>query len=115
VINAVIAEMPQQALEAADLIDHKLARGEDPGLLAGVPVTVKVNIDQAGFATTNGLRIQQALIAQTDSPVVSSLRKSGAIIIGRTNTPAFSLRWFTRNSIHGHTRNPVNKNLTPGG
>lgn len=114
-INAVVAEMPQQALEAADLIDQQLARGENPGLLAGVPVTVKVNIDQAGFATTNGLRIQQGLIAKTDSPVVSSLRKAGAIIIGRTNTPAFSLRWFTRNSIHGHTRNPVNRELTPGG
>ena len=58
-INAVVAEMPQQALQAADLTDQKLARGEDPGLLAGVPVTVKVNIDQAGFATTNGLRIQR--------------------------------------------------------
>ena len=115
VINAVIAEMPQQALEAADLIDQKLARGEDPGLLAGVPVTVKVNIDQAGFATTNGLRIQKDLIAETDSPVVSSLSNAGAIIIGRTNTPAFSLRWFTRNSMHGHTRNPFNRELTPGG
>ena len=114
-INAVVAEMPQQALQAADLTDQKLARGEDPGLLAGVPVTVKVNIDQAGFATTNGLRIQQDLIAATDSPVVSSLRNAGAIIIGRTNTPAFSLRWFTRNSIHGHTRNPLNRQLTPGG
>ena len=114
-INAVVDEMPEQALAMADLIDQKVARGDDPGTLAGVPVTIKVNIDQAGFANTNGLRIQKDLIAETDSPVISSLRQAGAIIIGRTNTPAFSLRWFTRNSLHGHTLNPYNKRLTPGG
>lgn len=114
-INAVVDEMPEQALAMADLIDQKVARGDDPGTLAGVPVTIKVNIDQAGFANTNGLRIQEDLIAETDSPVISSLRQAGAIIIGRTNTPAFSLRWFTRNSLHGHTLNPYNKRLTPGG
>lgn len=114
-INAVVDEMPEQALAMADLIDQKVARGDDPGILAGVPVTIKVNVDQAGFANTNGLRIQKDLIAETDSPVISSLRKAGAIIIGRTNTPAFSLRWFTRNSLHGHTLNPYNKQLTPGG
>ena len=114
-INAVIDEMPEQALAAAEAIDQALARGDEAGILAGVPVTVKVNIDQHGFATTNGLRIQKNLIAETDNPVVSSLRDAGAVIIGRTNTPAFSLRWFTRNSLHGHTLNSYNKNLTPGG
>lgn len=114
-INAVVDEMPEQALAAADLIDQQVAGGDDPGILAGVPVTIKVNIDQTGFASTNGLKIQKDLIAASDSPVVSSLRKAGAVIIGRTNTPAFSLRWFTRNSLHGHTLNPYNKQLTPGG
>ena len=114
-INAVIDEMPEQALAAAQAIDTAVARGEEPGILAGVPVTVKVNIDQAGFANTNGLKIQKDQIAETDNPVVSSLRQAGAVIIGRTNTPAFSLRWFTRNSIHGHTLNSYNNKLTPGG
>lgn len=114
-INAVVDEMPEQALAAAELIDQQIDQGSDPGILAGVPVTIKVNIDQAGFANTNGLRIQKNLIAETDNSVVSNLRNAGAIIVGRTNTPAFSLRWFTRNSIHGHTLNPYNKNLTPGG
>ena len=82
----------------AAAIDAALARGEDPGPLAGVPVTVKVNIDQKGCATTNGLRIQKDLIATEDSPPVANLRRAGAVIVGRTNTPAFSLRWFTRNS-----------------
>ena len=114
-INAVVAELPEEALGAAADLDQRLAKGQTPGLLCGVPVTVKENIDQRGFATTNGLKIQRNLIATEDSPVVSNLRKAGAIIIGRTNTPAFSLRWFTRNTLHGHTLNPRNKALTPGG
>jgi amidase len=114
-INAVVAEMPEQALAAAAAVDAALAQGIDPGPMAGVPVTVKVNIDQKGHATTNGLRIQKDLIAEQDSPVVSNLRRAGAVIIGRTNTPAFSLRWFTRNSLHGHTRNPRDPAITPGG
>lgn len=61
------------------------------------------------------MRIQESLIAAEDSPPVANLRRAGAIIIGRTNTPAFSLRWFTRNSLHGATRNPAFPGLTPGG
>jgi amidase len=114
-INAVVQFMPEAALEAARTVDAALARGEEPGPLAGVPVTVKVNVDQAGYPTTNGLRLQKDLVAQQDSPVVSNLRRAGAVIIGRTNTPAFSLRWFTRNSLHGHTKNPRNPAITPGG
>ncbi len=114
-INAVVQELPDQALAQAAEIDARIAAGEDIGSLAGVPVTTKVNVDQKGFATTNGLRLQKDLIADTDNPVVANLRRAGAVIVGRTNTPAFSLRWFTRNSLHGHTKNPHNPALTPGG
>jgi amidase len=114
-INAVVQEMPEQALAAADAVDAAIARGENPGPLAGVPVTIKVNVDQQGFATTNGLRLQRDLVATEDNPVVANMKKAGAVIIGRTNTPAFSLRWFTRNSLHGHTLNPRDASLTPGG
>jgi amidase len=114
-LNAVVAHDPAETLAAADAVDAALARGEDPGPLAGVPVTVKVNVDQQGWATTNGLRLQRDLIAQQDSPVVANLRRAGAVILGRTNTPAFSLRWFTRNGLHGATRNPRDPGITPGG
>jgi amidase len=114
-INAIVQEFPEEALSSAQSVDERIARGEDCGVLCGVPVTVKVNVDQCGHATTNGLRLQRDLVASVDNPVVANLRRAGAFIIGRTNTPAFSLRWFTRNSLHGHTRNPRNPDLTPGG
>ena len=114
-LNAVVQQFPEEALASARAVDATLAGGGDPGPLAGVPVTVKVNVDQAGHATTNGLRLQADLIAERDSPLVANMRAAGAVIVGRTNTPAFSLRWFTRNSLHGQTLNPRNAALTPGG
>ena len=114
-INAVVDHRPDDVLRQADAVDAAIARGEEAGLLAGVPVTVKVNIDQAGFATTNGLKLQRDLIATTNSPVIDNLRKAGAVILGRTNCPAVSYRWFTSNLIHGDTKNPRDPSITPGG
>ena len=114
-INAVVDYRPDWVRQAALAVDAAIARGQDPGPLAGVPVTVKANVDQAGFATTNGVRLQRDLVAQVNSPVVGNLMRAGAVIIGRTNTPAFSLRWFTGNLLHGSTKNPRDPALTPGG
>lgn len=114
-INAIVDAFPDEALEAARQIDARIGQGDDPGPLCGVPVTIKVNVDQQGHATTNGLKLQEHLIALQDSPVVANLRKAGAVIVGRTNTPAFSLRWFTRNDLHGQTLNPRDPAITPGG
>ncbi|MDH0740303.1 amidase family protein [Achromobacter sp. AGC78] len=114
-LNAVVDHRPDEVMARAAAVDAQLARGEDPGVLAGVPVTVKVNVDQAGYATTNGVKLQKDLIAAANSPVVDNLLRAGAVILGRTNTPAFSLRWFTGNALHGDTRNPRNAALTPGG
>jgi amidase len=114
-INAVVDHRPAHVLAQAEAIDAAIARNEDVGPLAGVPVTIKVNIDEEGFATTNGLKLQRDLIAATNSPVVDNLRKAGAVILGRTNCPAFSYRWFTTNLIHGDTKNPRDPSVTPGG
>ena len=114
-INAVVAHRPDLVLQQADRIDQMVARGEDPGVLAGVPVTVKVNTDQTGFATTNGTRLQKDLVAKTNSPAVDNLVRAGAVLLGRSNAPTFALRWFTNNLVHGHTSNPRNPALTPGG
>jgi amidase len=114
-INAVVDHRPEDVLAQAEAIDSAIARNEDIGPLAGVPVTVKVNIDQEGFATTNGLKLQRDVIARSNSPVIDNLRKAGAVILGRTNCPAFSYRWFTTNLMHGNTTNPRDPGITPGG
>lgn len=106
VINAVVDHRPDDVLAQAVAIDAAIARGEAVGPLAGVPVTIKVNVDQEGYATTNGLKAQRDLIARADNPVVANLRKAGAVLLGRTNCPAVSYRWFTTNLIHGDTKNP---------
>jgi amidase len=114
-INAVIEMRGEEALAAADAADEAVRRGEALGPLHGVPVTIKVNIDQAGYATTNGVVAFRDQVAAGDSPVVANLRRAGAIPMGRTNTPAFSYRFFTENALHGRTLNPRNPGLTPGG
>ena len=114
-INAIVVKTYEDAKKQAKVLDKKIKDHEKIGLLAGVPTTIKVNTDQIGYPSTNGLQIQKDLIATQDSPVVKNLRNSDALMFGKTNTPAFSIHWFTRNSLHGHTLNPHNKNITPGG
>jgi len=114
-INAITLALDAEARAAADALDAARARGEALGPLAGVPVTTKCNVDQRGVPTDNGVPAMKALIAPTDSPVVAALREAGAVIVGRTNTPAFSMRGHTDNALHGATRNPWHRDATPGG
>jgi amidase len=114
-INAVTFELSEQALALADDADRAVMRGEALGPLHGVPVTIKENVDQAGAPTPNGVVAYRDAIAREDHPVVSNLRKAGAIPIGRTNTPAFSMRLDTVNDLRGRTHNPWKRGITPGG
>jgi amidase len=114
-INALPEVLADEALAAADARDQALAAGLSPGPLHGVPVTIKVNVDMAGRATTDGIVAGKDNFATTDSPLVAHLRAAGAVIVGRSNTPAFSLRWFTDNELHGRTLNPFDPAVTPGG
>ncbi len=91
-LNAIVDVLPDEALAAADAVDAARRRGDPLGPLHGVPVTVKVNVDLRGRATTNGVVAFKDHIATEDSPVVANLKRAGAVIIGRTNTPAFSVR-----------------------
>lgn len=114
-LNAVVSVQHEAALEAADLADRMVASGMALGPLHGVPVTTKINVDQRGLPTTNGVVAFKDNIAEDDAPVVANLRRAGAVIVGRTNTPAFSMRWFTDNDLHGRTLNPWRPDRTPGG
>ena len=114
-LNAIVRVLEKEALVAADAADQALAAGAPLGPLHGVPVTTKVNVDQAGCPTDNGIVALHDLVAFEDSPPVAALRASGAVIVGRTNVPAFSLRWFSDNDLHGRTVNPWQAGVTPGG
>jgi len=114
-INAITHVTADKALRAADEADARRHAKKALGPLDGVPVTIKVNVDVVGEPTTHGVEAKRDLIATANSPVVSNLLRAGAVIIGRTNTPAFSLRWFTENALHGRTLNPWNESITPGG
>jgi amidase len=114
-LNAVVVDLSDEALKAARAADEALAKGSEVGPLHGVPVTIKINIDVEGQANSNGVVAYRNNIAPGDSPVTANLKKAGAVILGLTNTPEFSLRAFTENPLHGLTRNPWNPDVTCGG
>ena len=87
-INALVDLMPEEALATAAAADRALARGEAVGPLHGVPVSIKVNVDTAGRATTDGVVASRDNIARSDSPLVASLRAAGAEIVRRGKTTA---------------------------
>ena len=114
-VNAVVVPMHAEALAAADAADVARARGEALGLLHGIPVTVKINTDQAGWPNDHGVEAFVGQMSSEDAPVVAHLRGAGAVILGRTNSPAFGMRWFTGNALYGETSNPWDATRTPGG
>ncbi|MEC4594926.1 MULTISPECIES: amidase [Nitrospirillum] len=114
-VNALTEINRDPALAAAAEADARMAAGAPLPPLHGVPVTTKINVDQAGSATTNGVAAFTSLVAAEDSPPVANWRKAGAILLGRSNAPAFSCRWFTDNAPHGLTLNPWNTALNVGG
>src|SRR5262249_8698497 len=103
------------ARAAAERADAHLRSGAPIGPLHGIPVTIKENVDQVGLPTPNGIPAYTGLIASDDSPLVRNLLDAGAIVIGRTNTPEFSLRLTTDNPLRGRTKNPWTDAITCGG
>jgi len=114
-LNAITVDCSADARADAARADAAIERGQPLGELHGVPVTIKENVDQRGKATTNGVPAFADLIATDDAPIVANLRRAGAIIVGRTNTPEFSMRATTDNPLRGRTRNPWHDDASPGG
>jgi len=114
-INALAEVLADEALASADAADRLTTRGAELGPLHGVPVSIKINVDQVGHATTNGVVPLRDHIAREDAPAVAHWRSAGAIIVGRSNTATYSSRWFTDNGLHGRTLNPWDAAITPGG
>lgn len=114
-LNAVVVSCADDARARAHSLDKARAAGTPTGPLHGVPVTIKINVDQTGYASSNGVPALKDLIAPDDAPLVQHLQDAGAVIIGRTNTPEFSFRADTDNPLHGRTHNPWGKHVSPGG
>lgn len=114
-LNAVTSTLAVAARDAATAVDRAVAAGAHLGPLAGVPFTVKENIDLAGSATTWGLRAFAEQIATSDAPAVTRLREAGAIPLARTNLPDWAFRWDVESSHAGRTLNPWNAARIPGG
>lgn len=114
-LNAICTRIDEQALAAAKAADKGRANGDSLGPLAGVPFTVKSNIDLQGSATDNAIPALKDAIPPTDAPVTARMKAAGGIPLARTNLPDIGLRFQTESTLHGLTLNPWNKDVTCGG
>jgi aspartyl-tRNA(Asn)/glutamyl-tRNA(Gln) amidotransferase subunit A len=113
--NAYLHFSPERALAAAKRVDEQIARGEDPGPLAGVPVAVKDVILTQGVRTTCGSKLLANYVPPYDATAVERLERAGGVIIGKTNCDEFAMGSSTENSAFGPVRNPVAPDRVPGG
>jgi amidase len=114
-LNAVVTLDVEAARRAADAADAALARGDAPGPLHGVPMTIKDSYETAGMRTTCGFSPWSDHCPEADAETVRRLREAGAVVFGKTNTPTLAGDWQTHNPIFGVTNNPWDTARTTGG
>ncbi|MDL4813691.1 amidase [Actinomadura opuntiae] len=114
-LNALADVRPEETLADAHRADAAAAAGAELGPLHGVPTTTKINTPQRGALMTHGVAAMAGMRAAQDDASIAALRSAGAVFLGRSNVPAFSVRWFSTNEPHGRTLNPWSAAHTPGG
>ncbi len=114
-LNAIVQLIAEDAQAQAREADASLARGHIRGLLHGVPITIKDNIEVAGVICTGGTRGRASYVPKQDATVVARLRAAGAIVLGKTNMPELGLAFETDNLVYERTNNPYDLSRTPGG
>jgi aspartyl-tRNA(Asn)/glutamyl-tRNA(Gln) amidotransferase subunit A len=113
--NAYLHFCEERALAAAQRVDEQIARGEDPGPLAGVPIAVKDVIVTKGVRTTCGSRLLAEYVPPYDATAVIRIEAAGGVILGKTNCDEFAMGSSNENSAFGPVRNPVALDRVPGG
>ncbi|MBD2119806.1 AtzE family amidohydrolase [Trichocoleus sp. FACHB-262] len=115
-LNCFTAVIADTALATAEQIDHAIAKGQDPGPLAGVPFAVKNLFDVQGLTTLAGSKINaEQAPATTDATAVAKLRQAGAVLLGTLNMDEYAYGFVTENSHYGPTHNPHDLNRVAGG
>ena len=114
-IHAFCTPTPDVARTAAAAVDAKVAKGEDPGLLAGVPIGIKDLVATKDILTVMGSHLYRDFVPDEDDIVVERLKEAGAVILGKTNVPEFGYSGVGHNPVFEATRNPWNLSLTSGG
>lgn len=114
-INAVVQLAGERALLEAKAADRAVLTGEPLGPLHGVPMTIKDSFNTAGIVSTAGTLGRKDFMPGTDATVVARLKEAGAILIGKTNTPEFTMSGLTSNLIYGQTLNPYDLSRHPSG
>ncbi|MFN2497500.1 MAG: amidase [Pyrinomonadaceae bacterium] len=113
-LNAIVT-VAHDVIERAKEAEAAIMRGEQVGLLHGLPVTIKDTIETAGLRTTSGSLVRADFVPSTDAPAVRRLKEAGAVVLGKTNAAELAMEYTAENRVFGRTNHPQDASLTPGG
>jgi Asp-tRNA(Asn)/Glu-tRNA(Gln) amidotransferase A subunit family amidase len=114
-LNAFVHIDAESAVARARNAESLISQGNSPKPLSGIPLTVKSNIDVAGWPCPAGSLLRKDYIPTTDATLVARLESAGAILLGNTNAPEFLMAYETDNLLTGKTSNPWNPSYSAGG